>query len=125
MTTINNFSHYESKPGSRHNVVREIERKENELRKYLNKCQLYKRINPETHPVRSELLERMYEEKKVMRNRTCRRNGAKGFNFKKESALKVISNNRFLKKDKNFETEIKGVDLRYIEDRYIEENDEE
>jgi hypothetical protein len=67
----------------------------------------------------------MYEEKKVMRNRTCRRNGAKGFNFKKESALKVISNNRFLKKDKNFETEIKGVDLRDIEDRYIEESDEE
>lgn len=29
MTTINDFSHYENKPGSRHNVVREIERKEN------------------------------------------------------------------------------------------------
>lgn len=125
MATISNYNHYENKPGSRHNVVREIERKENELRKYLNNCQLYKRINPETHPGRSELLERMYEEKKVMRNRTCRRNGAKGFNFKKKSASRVISNNRFSKKDKNFEADIKGYNLRDIENHYIEESDEE
>ncbi len=36
----------------------------------------------------------MYEEKKVMRTRTSRRNGAKGFNFKKQSASKVIYNNK-------------------------------
>ncbi len=122
MATVNN---YESKPGARHSVIRDHERKERELSKYLNTCQLYKRVNPECHPHRSELIEDMYEEKKVMKNRTCRRKGAQEFNFKKQSACRIISNNKLHHKGAKFDCEDKIVNKREIENYNLEESDEE
>lgn len=115
MTTINNRNLFEDKPGARYTIIRDHERKEKELNKYLNTCQLYKRVNPENHPHRSEIIEDMYEEKKVMKNRMCRRRGAQEYNFKKQSATRIISNNKITHKGAKFDFDSKVINKREIE----------
>ena len=126
MTTIRNLtSTYEEKPGARYTILRDHERKEKQLKKYLNACQLYKQVNPECKPKKSELISAMYEEKKVMKNRMCRRKGAKEFNFKKQSALRIISNNRITQKENKFPFSGKTFNKREIEDIDMEEIQDE
>lgn len=126
MSTISNNNNFsETKPGARFHVVRDQERKEAQLNKYLNSCQLYKRVNPECYPKRSELIEEMYEQKKVMKNRACRRKGAKEFNFKKQSANQIISNNKISRKENRNDFEMKLISRRQIQNYAYEESDQE
>ena len=86
---------------------------------------MYKRVNPECYPKRSELIEEMYEQKKVMKNRACRRKGAKEFNFKKQSANQIISNNKISRKENKNDFEIKLISRRQIQNYAYEESDQE
>jgi hypothetical protein len=54
----------------------------------------------------------MYEEKKVMKNRSCRRKGANEFNFKKQSAARIISNNKISHKDAKLEFRSKNINRK-------------
>jgi hypothetical protein len=47
-----------------------------------------------------------------MRNKTCRRKGAKEFNFKKQSASRIISNNKKSYKGSKLEFGSKGSNKR-------------
>lgn len=67
----------------------------------------------------------MYEQKKVMKTRTCRRKGAQEFNFKKLSATRIISNMRTAQKESKFGFNSKTLNKREIEDSYVDEIQEE
>jgi len=117
MTTImNNNQLFENKPGARYTVVKDSERKERQLNKYLAECHLDKQINPECKPKKSELIENMYEEKKVMKTKTCKREGAKEFNFKKQSALKVITNTKSGQKGHKVDLENRVKGHKFVDD---------
>lgn len=126
MENINHDNQYfHNKPGSRFHIVRDQERKEDQLNKYLNSCQLYKRVNPEINPQRSELIKAMYDNKKVMKNRQCRKRGAKEFNFKKQSANQIITHNKFSYKGNKYESENRLISKRQIQDYSHEDSYQE
>jgi hypothetical protein len=46
-----------TKPGMRVSRKRDIDRKEQQLNKYLRECQLFRKVNDETHGERSERIQ--------------------------------------------------------------------
>ncbi len=63
-----------------------------------------------------------------MKNRTCRRRGAKEFNFKNQSAATVISNTKFHKEvnhDHDHEFGGKNMKKKEIQNYSSEESDQE
>lgn len=60
-----------------------------------------------------------------MKNRVCRRKGAKEFNFKKQSANQIISNNKISRKENRHDLEIKPISKRQIQNYAFEESDQE
>ena len=57
MATRKIFIDFDTKPGVRYNFEKEQEQRERQLTKYLNECNMRKKVNPETYPKRSELIE--------------------------------------------------------------------
>jgi hypothetical protein len=125
MTAIRESINYEQKPGARYTILRDYERKEKELNKYLNTCKLQKQVNPEFKPKRSELISEMYEQKKVMKNRMCKRKGAQEYNFKKQSASRIISHTKTFQKENKFPFSGKTLSKNEIEHNLWEEAQEE